>query len=476
MVALDSLPTEIILHIASFFSHRLDPLNSLCQTSKRLHSILEKVLYTEDIQRHDSSSVYWAAGRGYLPVLRKAMDLGKAHIPTHRDYVSNQAAYIGQRTDPLYGRRGPAVYRRSNREHPICRAAQNGHNEMVKFLLDEVGCSPHIRDWRDFCLVSVGIVGGLDKATIQILLDLGVHQYVKNRNGNCPLQIAASRGDEDMVVSLLSSTNPEYLEQQIQDSFHTALLFNQIPVALRLLDHGGVNLNCCMNRWTDDRKIYMTTPLGWAAFHGDLDLVNKFLDKGADADLTLSFGRRLAIERRVIFDAVESSQLEMVDYLVKRTSNRVVCTKALSLAVKSALPSNGPDSTQNKVVEILLRNGVSCNFEEEDIQPPPPDPKSQFPRPRNIICGWTISGKENGEFIPPIAYAVNAGNLRLVQLLLSYGADVNTCYRQLSISKSKRCCGRIVDLAKDLGHQEITDFLLKCGALPNLGLPPLRTV
>jgi ankyrin repeat protein len=96
--------------------------------------------------------------------------------------------------------------------------------------------------------VSIGILGGLDKEIIQTLLDWGVHQYARNINDYCPLDIAAFRGNGDLVGALLSSTQPIPLKQQLQESFQIALLAEQIPVALQLLDHDGVNLNSRLSR------------------------------------------------------------------------------------------------------------------------------------------------------------------------------------------------------------------------------------
>jgi hypothetical protein len=118
----------------------------------------------------------------------------------------------------------------------------------------------------------------------------------------------------------------------------------------------------------------------------------------------------------------------MVDFLVRKTIDRVALTKALSMAVHVASSIEDPTSAESEVVEILLRYGVSCNFEEDDIEPPPPESDPQSPV-WGIACSYPVLEKKDEEFIPPIVYAVHAGNLRLVQLLLSHGADVNTGYR-----------------------------------------------
>lgn len=117
IMSLDSLTTEIILNITSFLSPSLDPLNSLCQTNKRFHSILERYLRTEDVQHHNPSSVYWAAGGGNLYVLRKVINLGKAHTSTRGDYASvrddgsrKEPTTVWQRRGLLYASFGDVLF------------------------------------------------------------------------------------------------------------------------------------------------------------------------------------------------------------------------------------------------------------------------------------------------------------------------------------------------------------------------------
>ncbi len=248
----------------------LSSLSALTQTSKRLYSVLERTLYTEDVQHHGSSSVYWAASRGNLAVLRKAIILGKAHIPTRGDYVSvrddgsrRRLGHIPQNSRGFfYGKIAPQAHWDIDRDHPICLATRNGHEHLVKFLLDEVGCSPQIRDRQDFCLLSLAIMGGLSEEMIGTFLYLRVHHYVRSINGYCPLQIAAYRGDRNVVEFLLASTPPDYVEEQIQHSFQSAPCWlSKYRWLYYCLDHGGVNLNCSLARWREGRNAYMTTPL-----------------------------------------------------------------------------------------------------------------------------------------------------------------------------------------------------------------------
>ncbi|KAI0529954.1 hypothetical protein GGR58DRAFT_276626 [Xylaria digitata] len=71
----------------------------------------------------------------------------------------------------------------------------------------------------------------------------------------------------------------------------------------------------------------MLTPLEWAVEHGNADLVNLFLDKGADASYTVEVQHGPALVK-----AVRKSDQRLVEILAKKT-NRPSSTRALSKAV-----------------------------------------------------------------------------------------------------------------------------------------------
>jgi serum/glucocorticoid-regulated kinase 2 len=262
---------------------------------------------------------------------------------------------------------------------------------------------------------------------------------------------AAFHGDEK-IVKLLLSERPSGLhnlasERQMQGALEAALKAGHKHVVLQLLDH-GMDLNIQIF----DRS--GQTPLEWATEHENLDLVKLFLDKGANANFTI--GR----SRPALLKAVEKGNPGLVKVLVHKT-DRVTSTRALSLAV------NQQDST---IVNILLENSVSCDFEESDR-----------PRPDLPDSGCTFNdSSEPEESIPPLVRAVNLGNMNLVRLLLANGADVNVGYHDLACQQYPQptqisiSCGRVVQLAMDLGHQDIVHLLLDSGADINLKQPVRR--
>jgi serum/glucocorticoid-regulated kinase 2 len=144
-------------------------------------------------------------------------------------------------------------------------------------------------------------------------------------------------------------------------------------------------------------------------------------------------------------------------------SDRVAVTRALSLAVAS----------QNVTyVEILLAHGVCCDFHESD-RPLPHDP-------RNNGCYFDDPSDPDG-FMPPLVRAIQCGNGEIARLLLEHGADPNVGYHNLSwslhaMSQGGRqpiefSCGRVAQLAMEMGHHHIVPLLFGAGADIGLAQP-----
>jgi serum/glucocorticoid-regulated kinase 2 len=207
-----------------------------------------------------------------------------------------------------------------------------------------------------------------------------------------------------------------------------------------------------------------TTPLEWAVGHDNLGLVNLFLAKGADANYT-----SYKTKGPALIKAVRRRNKKLVEILAQKT-DRVSMTRALCLAV---------DQQDTAIVNILLANDVRCDFEESD-RPRPPDPYWHQ-------CTFGIPPPlQEGDFIPPIVRAARAGNAGLVQLLLANGADPNTGYHVYQNNQQYDGlnliipihfhCGRVVQIAMELGHLGIVQLLLDSGADVDLPQPvwPVR--
>jgi ankyrin repeat protein len=414
-----SLPDEVILEIASWLQSQ-QTLNALCRVNRRLNRIVERELYRFDALNSYpySLAVTWAAARGITALLEKAFHYG-AFAPV---------------TVPT----GVSTNFWDCKPHPLVLATVGGHREIVNVLIER-GCSPHIRDPRDYSLLSIAVIGD-QISLVQRFLALDVKQVaISSVNRFSPIHLAASRGNETIVQLLLSeharSLNNLPSDEQMQNALEAALKAGHDHIVSRLLEH-EVNLNFRFSQRDDNGRWH--DPLEWAVEHGNLEQVNLFLAKGA-------------IARTLFLEGVAKGMREdMVEALVQKI-DRYNSTIGLCHAV---------DRQDYSIINILLGKGVDCNFEE------PPD----FSDDALLFHASYID-----EHIPPLVRAVSQENLSLAQSLIAHGADVNAGYHKLDGSTSPRLpCGRVVQLAMYMRNYDLVHLLIASGADIYLGHPTIH--
>lgn len=227
------------------------------------------------------------------------------------------------------------------------------------------------------------------------------------------------------------------------DALEAILKANYKHLVPQLLQNYGMDLNIRLFK-------PMVTPLYHATELEDVQLAKMFLSKGADPNIE-------CMGRNPLIRAVEKRNEELTKILILNT-DRVRSTKALCQAVRLQATA---------IVNILLANGVKCDFEESD-RPRPLIDEDVSGVDNGYVCGYTDM-KEDWRsirwFIPPLIYAVKQDNGDLARLLLVNGADANIGYHGLdSETQLTRVCGRPIQLAMELKYYDMVQLLLDFGA------------
>lgn len=214
MTELSELPTEILLLIGECIQFAKD-INSLCQTSRRLHALLTPSLYKLNVRLGKSSALVWAAEHGHATTARLSLQAG-ARITAIKDGL-----------------------------RPISWAARGGHREIVKLLLDTGKVQidhrgPPLYKTALCCAVECG-----DEPIVQMLLAAKADVNKRSIDGATPLIAAAKLGHEGVVRLLIENGKASYDMRDVNGC--TALLYaasgGYESIVRQLLETGKADVN-----------------------------------------------------------------------------------------------------------------------------------------------------------------------------------------------------------------------------------------
>ncbi len=340
---------------------------------------------------------------------------------------------------------------------PLHDAAWGGARHVADLLLaKKADISAQAEKWAATPLHAAAYQGHKDVA--ELLIAKGADVNTKGIEGYTPLQRAASKGHRD-VVELLLAKGAKI------SSFHLAACIGDLSRVRRFCDEA-----------TDvDKKDKLNwTPLNWAAFTGQRDVVEFLVAKGADVNA------RDGSRRTVLHYPTRTGHKEIVEVLLANGAD-VNARDGRWLTALHYAARNG----HKGIVEVLLANGADINARGRFSKTPVE--LAMGGNQREVVELLVSKGAD----ISPLCLAAYTGDWVRVKSLIENGADVNIrtqagitslCY--VVIQGSKDIVQLLVDNGAEVntkdnwnwtplhsaaykGHKDLTELLIDKGANVN---------
>ncbi|KAJ5984659.1 hypothetical protein N7481_006758 [Penicillium waksmanii] len=403
---MEILPAELLLQITLYLPE--SALASLSLTNRYLHHLTNPVLYDHNGPRRR----------------------GSAAPPPHEASTRHSL-----QQGPRIAQFGRLVPRRLQdfRPHPISLAVEKGHAQLVRFMIDDRGVNPNTTTPEWHTLLALTAIHGHPTLS-EYLLRVGARQSIPSFIGQRPVWLAAFQGHADVVNVLLSAATPPRWEDDglsikelMTEAVSAAVLAGQGSVLQVLFTH-GVDVNVFAPDFSE-------SPLHIAARCGHRELVSWLLAYGADPNLIV----RPRCSTAPLTAAVIAGHTDLVSILIPGTA-MFHRTRALAFAV----------AQQNRpLIQTLLAGGAPPHFGPEDIR------------------RATYAGNDYEDWVQPLLAAVHTKDLKLVELLLDAGADVNVPCREIG-SEQGKIFDRVLFWAVEAADETIVELLLARGANPEM--------
>jgi len=290
---------------------------------------------------------------------------------------------------------------------PLMFAADNGHTEIVRLLL-EAGANPNVSmATRDYDTPLLMAIRWEDLELVKLLVLWGATVDACNRKGTTALASASDTGYTDMVEFLIEC-GADVNAKQIDDHF-TPLLYacqsGRLETARLLLDRGAL---------VDAHSIYCATPLMWAASQGHTELCSLLIERGADVNAYCIRGIT------PLMMAAEAGKADIVELLL---------TFGVKIDEQDLLRNGG-----NTALLFASQNG-------------------SLPAVRILLqAGANVNIAAVGSGATPLMWAARNGNLDMVKLMVEHGANIHAC--QVYDTWNAR------SFAAQNGHTAVCNYLL----------------
>ncbi|RHZ58705.1 hypothetical protein CDV55_106519 [Aspergillus turcosus] len=303
------LPHEIVLLVAELLSLR--SWNALARTCRRLYSVLTPSLYSIALSiKNGQGDVFeWAAGKGRLATIHRLMHYApKGYLNCVRGEAAlHEAASAGQTeiipwlldsgvdpycTQTQYITDDFGSWHYERRAPPVLIAAESGHTEAAKLLLDAMPDFNYVRSLEESPVIE--FVRNRQTALLESILHRGINVDQRDMTGRTALFYAVKHEHISGVTLLLEF---------------------------------GADVNA-----SDNHEI---TPLYVAAGIGLETVVELLLQRGARVDDTQVYGAFTSLDA-----AIEANSIKAVSLLIEHGANvNVIYTwqKTASVGVEAGI-------------------------------------------------------------------------------------------------------------------------------------------
>jgi ankyrin repeat protein len=326
---------------------------------------------------------------------------------------------------------------------PLYYASLCGFQDLVQHLIIKYPQDVNASGGR-YATPLVAALAGKHFQTADLLRRNGAALHFRGDHMRTPLHFAASNGDLEVVQKII-----EYDIRAKNTGWHRFLHFASSKVkggsVLRLLPKSGAHINA--------RDMDGSSPLHYASFKGDLEIVCQLLEHGADVKARTTDGST------PLHEASACGALKVVRLLLERGADIKARAKDGSTPLHNASsPRYGLPWRKEPmmVVALLLEHGADVNAREQDGVTPLH--KTSFDDNESKVVRLLL---ERGADVKarakdgstPLHEASLGKALEAATLLLQHGADVNarakdgsTPLHRSSKSSSKRNAPEVVRL------------------------------
>ena len=351
---------------------------------------------------------------------------------------------------------------------PLSWAAECGSASMARLLI-AAGADLEARDFLDQTPLWTAVINDHVRV-VRVLLQAGANCNIRDHSGDTLLQSAIwTEATRSIKLLLQAGADVNAVAEGAPAALHWAIAKGAAEVT-DLLIGAGADFNIGLPGGRDKGMFaghaVGATPLMIAAREGNLQLVNRLLEAGADWGLADSQGRT-AVDL-----ATQAGRIEVLQRLEQAGAKVDFRSQQLhSAALLEAVKRQDIEG-----VRRALQGGARTDLQEKDTQRTPLmlaclDGNAEIVR--LLLEGKADPNQHTqwGEY--PLTNAVVRGHTGTVRVLLEAGAETSLQYEPRSVPAEKHNCvipSRFSPLADAVagGHAEVTELLLAAGADVNV--------